>query len=868
MCTYRVWSAVFAMVLLVPAASVAQPAAKPPTREQIAQWVKELGDDNFEVREEAAKKLWEAGEVAEEAVREATKSSDAEVKRRAKELTEKFRWGIYPNTPPKVLDLISRYQAGDENAKLAVVRAMFDAGGTGCATLLKIARAEGDANFRRRLFAQIGKEASHAVPGLLADGNFANLETLLELSVTAEADAAIPGYAAYWLLRGRLDDPITRWKAETTKPDSKRAWEVLAYLYRAKGDLTSARAAAEKSERPELIEEILYQQGDWKTLAKRSTSNDLRRDVEAIGYRAAYERLAGDREKFQAAIAELRKYADKQNNDVEIWYAAKALFLNDRPADAIALLGKTSYRFDIRFEVLTTQGRYREAFEAADAVKADDPQKPLIEVLRARTLYQLGEKDKALAIFARLAADIKEGNEALWQDRLVEAEQRLGLHEQAQEHCAKVLAASKSPARVALLGKVFPGQGDEAGALWTFLRRLPGKPDDSMKRLRELFEGRATEKDIAALGAAAQEQREQALPPEDRAELMLALATVSAKHEALAKTYLEKAAALGSATALMRLGDALAAKKEWEAAAGRYAEAWGKDKNDPLPLFLRGDALVRAGKEKEGTLWIERARLLPLGNEPVRQAYAEALADRGHLEEARRQRDLLIKVSQPASFYAADALRQSAVDAAARHDDLKAADWHERAMLRCLDLRVSFADNGAYLIVPHAIHRYRASGLIAAERMEEAYKEIALCEALMPDDVELPCRLVPALDKLGRKKEADELFQRVFALHEKLCRDYPKSAREQNSAAWLSACCRRALDKGLEHAQQAVALAADAPGYQDTLGEIYFQRGDKEKALTAARRSAELEPKSDYYKRQIKRIEAGDPKAALPPGGD
>ena len=47
----------------------------------------------------------------------------------------------------------------------------------------------------------------------------------------------MPSYAAYCLLRGRLDDAITRWKAEAAKPDSKRAWEVLAYLYRAKGDL-------------------------------------------------------------------------------------------------------------------------------------------------------------------------------------------------------------------------------------------------------------------------------------------------------------------------------------------------------------------------------------------------------------------------------------------------------------------------------------------------------------------------------------------------------------------------------------------------------------------------------------------------------
>jgi tetratricopeptide (TPR) repeat protein len=436
-----------------------------------------------------------------------------------------------------------------------------------------------------------------------------------------------------------------------------------------------------------------------------------------------------------------------------------------------------------------------------------------------------------------------------------------------------VLAASQSPTRAPwLLGKVFPGHGDEAAALWHLLCQAPGKADDlavTMKRLRDLLGGKATEAEITALGAAA-EQQTKGLPPEEREALLLGLAAVAAaaKHEALATTYLEKVAERGSATALLRLGDGLAARKEWAAAAERYAQAWGKDPNDPLPLFLRGHALARAGREKDGARWMERARLLPLGNEPARHAFAEALADRGLADEARRERDLLVKVCLPDSYYGGDALRQSALEAAARRDDLRAADLHEQAMLRCLGARISFAESGAYVAVPQAIHRHRALGLLAAGRLDEARKEIALCEAALPGDVDLPCLAVPALEGLGRQKEADELFDRCRALHEKLCQDYPKSAREHNALAWLSACCRRDLDKGVEHAQQAVALAPDAAGYHDTLGEVYFQRGDRDKALAAARKSVELDPKSAYYQRQLKRIEAGDPKADLPPHGD
>ncbi|HKI33457.1 MAG TPA: hypothetical protein VKA46_16500 [Gemmataceae bacterium] len=872
--SFLVRAAVVAAVLFLPAASLAEPAPKPPSKEQIAQWVKDLGDNSFDVRETASQKLWEAGEAAEAAVLEAARSGDAEVARRAGELADKFRWGIYPNTPPKVLALITRYQGADENGRLAIVREMFDAGAPGCSTLLKIARVEKDANFRRRLFAQIGQESSRAVPGLLAEGSFANLETLLELSVAADAEAALPSYAAYWLLRGGLDPAIDRWKAEAARPDGKRASEVLAYLYRAKGDLPAARAAAEKADRPELVEEVLSQQGDWKALAKRPTTNEFRRPIEALGYRAAYQRLAGDGDGFSATAADIRKHvAGPDGGDVEGWYAAKALFLNDRPADALALLARTNFNADVRFEVLVAQGRYREAFEVA-ALKADDPQKPLLEVLRARTLYTLGEKDQAQTIFTRLAGEIKGGEETLWQERLVEVEQRLGLREEALRHCGRVLSVNKGPAGVAhMLGMVFPGRGEEAGALWSFLRHVPGKMTeftDPMKQVDHLFAGKASEKEIAALGEAMEKQQAQAPSPEEREWRLLGLATAAAaaKHEALALAFLEKAAAQGSTAALLRLGDALAAKKDWAAAAGRYAEAWAKDTNDPLPLFLRGHALARAGKEKEGSLWMERARLLPLGNEPVRHAFADALADRGHADEARRQRDLLVRVGLPGSFYAGDALRQSALEAAAHRDYLKAADLHERAMLRCLDTRIRFQAAGAYVAVPEAVHRHRARGLIAAGRLDEARKEMALCEAALPDDVELPCLAVPALEKLGRKKEADEVFGRSLALHEKLCRDYPKSAREHNSLAWLSACCRRELDRGLQHAEKAVALAPGSAGYYDTLGEVYFQRGDKDKALAAARKSAELDPKVAYYKRQIKRIEAGDPKADLPPQGD
>src|SRR5262249_6073895 len=152
-------------------------------REQIATWVRQLGDNEFPVREEATRRLWEAGRVAEAAVTEAARSEDAEVRRRAAGILDKFRWGIYPDTPAEVVTLIGRYQAGGREVKESVVRQLFEKGGPGCAALIKVASAEPDPDIRRSLFLQIAQDAARSFPSLLEEENYGMLEDLQELTL-------------------------------------------------------------------------------------------------------------------------------------------------------------------------------------------------------------------------------------------------------------------------------------------------------------------------------------------------------------------------------------------------------------------------------------------------------------------------------------------------------------------------------------------------------------------------------------------------------------------------------------------------------------------------------------------------------------
>jgi tetratricopeptide (TPR) repeat protein len=179
-----------------------------------------------------------------------------------------------------------------------------------------------------------------------------------------------------------------------------------------------------------------------------------------------------------------------------------------------------------------------------------------------------------------------------------------------------------------------------------------------------------------------------------------------------------------------------------------------------------------------------------------------------------------------------------------------------------------FVENQSYVTMPHHVHGLRARGLVAAGWVADARREIEYCQSLLPGNVDLAIGVTPELEKRNEKKLADEVFAKALAANEKVCADYPKSAGHHNNLAWLCACCRRELDKGLEHATAAVKLMPDNTGYVDTLAEVHFQRGDKDKAIELMKKCVEAEPKRSYFRKQLQRFEAGDRSAEVPAEAD
>jgi tetratricopeptide (TPR) repeat protein len=854
------------IALLIPlvACQVSWPA---PTPDEIAKAVDQLGSASFRQREKASAFLWKAGKVAEPALLKALKSEDKEVVGRARAILDKFKYGIYPDTPKPVLDLITKFRGGTDEVKRQVIQDLNKLGSPGHAVLVKLAGIEEDQHRRRMLFDLLSEDV---VPGLLAAGRYDEVEELLELGVSKGDEQSIRSYSVFLLLRGTLDARISQWAAKAKKLTGFQAAEVLMYLYRVKGDLAKARSAARKTDKKHLLAAIITEQGDWKELAANYGAPSENEDrLEELAYKAAYQRLAGDTQAFEKSIAAIREYGAANIGYVK--RAAQALLLNFRPKEAIELL-KKSHELTFVFELLCAQQRYKEAFEIAGKAQGNVGPREMFSlgIAEARTHFVLGDRDKAVKMLARLADEnedpkFQRGNSFANFLKVIETEQQLDLKDEAFAHCAKIaLQAARQEQLAKLFGQVFPEEGSRAEVWWLHFRKQHDKeePAATLKRVRAVLERKLTDKEFADVVQELERAAAGLTKPEERADRLQALAETCLAYgkKGLAESYFQKA---GSATALARLADLLADKKQWLPAAEKYGEAWAKDRSQAATLYLRGWALKQAGQTQEATRVMALAHMIPLANDKARAQLALTLSQHDLTEAADAERQFLLRSGRFNYAEISNAQRLQGIAAYSRKQFARAADLYERTMHVCFGY-VYFVRPTAYLSIPAVVQHMRARAFLAEGKTDLAIKEMEACLVGVPGDLEGVIHLFPDLEKLGKKKEAEELFNSVFAHYEKVCGDYPKSGQNHNTIAWLAVSCRRQLDKALEHARKAVALSPRNAAYLDTLAEVHYQRGDKAEAVKLMKKCVELDPKHDYYHKQIKRFGASGPPSPTP----
>lgn len=860
-------------MLLVAAVAVgphasAQGAPDAAQRQKVAEAVEHLSSADPAERDSASKYLWSVGEAAMPALREAAAGDDAEAALRAAEILRHLRYGIRPDTPKIILDLLAQYRQSDRLAAGAAVTGLAARGPVGVRVLAGLWQEENDPERRRLLSQALSENARAAAALLLADRTPAAVVPLLDAATEAPAplaERAMRDLAAVLALNGdaaALDERVARLKplvADTAQDDAvrRRSARMLVYLCRARGDLSAARWAAEQAGDVELVRSVLTEARDWKALAEQSLpAQGPAADVEAIGFNAAYRRLAGDESGAAEWTTRLLEHLEKRPDDVAL--VVESLFLNDRPEDGMDLLMKHR-QFAESAELLAPRMGFEDLFRLEQMVREQkETDLPYVEMRAAAARHFLGERQAPRQTVERLLIENDRVGDYPRYVALAETATSMRMADLADECAVHGLTAARPIDNVAsLLAAAGYTPGERAARWWSTLRGKYKEPTRiTFGRLRSLLRGELPDAQLLSLARAAAEDLLRAnSAARDEWLLPIGDTFVDAGRADAARSYFGWLAGRAPVPgAFVRLGDLDAGAGQWESAAALYARAWDADRARPLPLLLRGAALAKLGRGKEAKELIDLAHLLPLADENARHALMVELVRRGMTDEARRERDALSRTAAFGSWQQGDAVRRAGDEAYEKGDYLTAAALWDRAFLDVQSTGTRFAEPWHNLAMPALVHRARALGLMRAGDLPAAFKEADLAMKYSPGDADAIIAVVNELDRLGRKPQAEGFYRKYTAPYRKLCETYPESGQAHNQLAWTQAKCNRELDDALRHATRAVELEPKNTASLDTLAETHFVRGEAQKAIEVMNRCVELEPKERRHQEQLARF--------------
>ena len=885
------------------------PGADPPSPD-VPSLIRQLRDNDFDARLAAEEALIRLGPAAVAHLREASKSDDPEIAFRAERALRAIEFAIPPGTPPNVAQLLRRYRNAEPNEqqmlRFDVFLAAAQAGKSGVPVMRVL--GAGQLGDKTDTANDIMMAVRRAIPQHLFAGREeeaeAVLEALLEFGPLPDAAA---DYAIFQFDRGRATDILNRFEPlqeGTTRQAEVARWVVL-HLYRARGETDKALKALdgvkEVAVRNRFRQVLLADAIRWGELADQIT------DTTGVKARLTLLRLAGRDAELNTRIGEFVKQTKekKDNPDLPL-RVVEALLMVGRPVEAERVAEKGGLGPAIRLQLAAMQSRLADALAlpggkdgvaALKAEKFEDWQAWQSE--RAKLLARLGRAEEAANVIEEVAAAPAPGppgvpglpgrplqpGMAVQDPPEIKAVRDLiaaGLTDRAFEYAGKLI---DKPPRAGganwyqLLTALYGVDVAKAHAWWYALRTSDQQSrtlSETLALVRRLLAGTATKEEYAAGREAMKTTHEMGVPlGTGRRLAIIEAAIIAGQPDEAEKPLQEEAeATVPSRPNVPRAvkpwldwGKYLTARGRHKEAADVFFRGWERHPDAASLLYHSGRALLQAGDAVEGKKRLDVAFRIPLGSEPLWYEFTGELIDGGgRLEDRKRAADTIGRLfwGQMANRGLTPYRRALAYRWARAYP--QAARAHDVAMYAySTEPNVRFVLLSQYLRSPAWSDAYRAIALAEAGKPMEAIIAARAYLRASPGEVTFVTELVPALDKIGAKAEADEVFRTTWDALRAVLKDHPDSTFYHNQAAWLAANARRELDTALEDAKRATALAPSNTSYQDTLAEVHFRRGDRAAAVaimkTLIERTVGRRP---YFQHQLERFQRGDV-ASSPP---
>ncbi|WP_367872827.1 tetratricopeptide repeat protein [Luteolibacter sp. Populi] len=839
--------------------------------------VVKLSDDSYMVRQTAYFEVWKLGETALPVLQQAAEGEDPETAIRARNLVRMIELGVLPDSSPAIIAQVEKYDKGTKEDRQAVIRELRKL--HAYRQILKLYALEKDRETLAMLEAEVHGVALDAARECLVATPSDVASAFEYLKMARPEPAEYMAMASLHRTAGTLDQAIAD---SAEKGDHMLRFCLLATA----GRLEDAAAEADLAGMDQAGARLRMLAGNplsW--IASAPVPPQMPATPGLSLYREISAAMWQGKDPDPASIAELRRLA--RSGDVED--QAKALmllFLSGDHQEAEDLLAK-------RFPTAAfTHFEAKEDVNRALRILGIDPEKPdYTEWVRKRFRVFLEAPDseqeeigelKTLGSFLERRGLYRELDEAFGpplaelavknqEDFLMKLTQLFpqGPDDHTSPVVRPVLKAvaaygGEDEMRwVQAVEHLFDNYGSPA-QMWNWIASL--EPDMSrparlelLCRVHRVLPDPDGQRDVFLDKTSKAIEKAEKIERKRLVEMMVGTLSASRDVELFMRCLVELETTDRNRISWDRIkGDALMTQGKWTEAAKLWLDSAAADPGDPFYRAYAAACLRRTGDEAGAAEQEAKADFLSLGETLSLFQCGYAFAATGDFKRAREwwQRAASQCTTDSGTF--SKVIYQLAAAACSDGDWKAAAPLHEAFLL---DLAIGY-DKSAY-----------SASLCQKSRVEG---NLIRGFAKLGDDRDAALKIIiPGLDQpYAETVLADyffapmraaglvELHDAAFEKHWKeittMIERFPACENTRNSAAWLASRANRRLDEAEKLLAETLETNPHQAAYLDTMAEIHFARGDREKALEFSARGLKEEPDDLQLVRQYQRFKSSD----------
>jgi tetratricopeptide (TPR) repeat protein len=848
-----------------------------------AELISRLGSESYADREKASQDLWKLGEGALELLKQAAAGNDPEVAKRARELIRKIDLGILPDSSPAIIELVMFYDKGGPSERRKVLISLKKL--KAWRQMLKLYAMEKDPATLPMLAAEIEGVALQAARTSLVADPPNPAEAIAYLKMARPGPAEWMGIASIHRSMGTLDEE-TKAAADDKSPEGGiRRYSLLAVA----GKTTEAAKAAEAAGLKTAAWRMHILEGDPLPWIKGAGTGEDEVATEGISeYRewAVNQWSKGVADlKFEPHFLALANSADDDKQSAGISFllltrdyaSAERILLKERPLEAFVYF-EESERLD----------------EAISALGLD-PANPDFSSWAATRFEAMAAKPDD--------SDTQEEELQIVGGFLAEHGMEKELHEAYLPGLVSLLAANEDQF-IQFASRIFRGSDEEEGTVIP-QRRIVGPVFELIPKYAKEDDQRWQEiiKDIFGPESAASilwtwlAEIEPGLDRTQRLEKTGSLLGILPAKEGLRKPFLDKAwesfakaNAADQSTRLdvlarisSRTGDPrefykvieaglakgifkeelsvrqrmyLGVLGEWDKARDLWQEQVKKNPVDPVSRAYLSAALARSGDAAGAAREEAMASRLALGDTAVEEYCSVAFSYASDFERAARWQHQAVLDCTPdsSSFPWADEIFR---------DAMEKGDWKLAAALGEVGA-FDYAMKGPSRDSGGKAQKWRVDADTArafARMKDDPQGSRQILQSIQNSKIgagELADHFFPGLRAVGMVKEHDVWFEQSWKEYQPLVARFPNADNMFNSIAWAASRANRHLDEAEAMLNHSLELKPGEANYLDSMGEIFFARKNREKALDWSRRANSFQPLSPLLLAQYKRFESGE----------